>query len=88
MKRLVVSILALSLLIAGWPAAAQQGGRHFERRGPGQPQGPMPQRPPIREASMPSREPDGRMSPAEREQLRRDINSHGRDIYRNPPGPP
>ncbi len=85
----MVSLLALSLLMAGWPAVAQQpGGRRFEHGGPGPHQGPMPQRPPLREASMPARAPEGRMSPEERQQLRRDINNHGRDIYRNPPERP
>jgi len=84
MKRLVAAALAAFLLIA-LPSVAQQREREsFDRQEAGRER----QRPPAREAAWPGRHAQegrdgGRMSPEERQQLRRDINSHGRDIYRD-----
>lgn len=93
MKHFLVAALTAGLLQAAWPAAAQQP--------PGQPPFGRPdrqdrqdrgdrERPPARDAAWPGRDghdgQGGRMSPQEREQLRRDINSHGRDIYRQDRG--
>ncbi len=69
------------MLSASLPAAAQhgQGGRRL-----GQPGRQMsPQQVPTRDAGAKNREAprDGRMTPEERKQLRRDVNDHGRDIY-------
>jgi hypothetical protein len=56
---------------------------------------PMPQRPMGPPPERGWQRPDGSgmqrrgtMSPEEREQLRRDIGQHGRDIYRDPRGGP
>ena len=97
MKRMVAAILAAFLMTVGMiqSAAAQEPPRRphdrFDRegRGDGSREG-MPGRPPGREAvwqGAPHQGQDGpggpgRMSPEERQQLRRDISSHGRDIYR------
>lgn len=96
MKRMVAAILAAFLMTMGMVqgAAAQEPPRRphdrFDRegRGDGSREG-MPGRPPGREAVWQGSPhgPDGhggngRMSPEERQQLRRDISSHGRDIYR------
>ena len=71
-----------------WPSAAQQGPPPG-RRAPDRPQQPMPMRPvpppppqqfPGREAQDPRR---AGMTPDERQQLRRDITDHGRDVYRD-----
>lgn len=95
MRRMAVLATLALLLAAAWPAAAQPGpgpgrGRGMERPLPQRPMGPPPERGWQR--------PDGDgmhrrgMSPEEREQLRRDIGQHGRDIYRDPrrggPGKP
>jgi len=91
MKRLVATVLTLCALCAAWPAAAQQPGPRGERMArPEGAAGGAParerMRPPAREAAWPQRtgqeDHGGRMSPEERRQLRRDINAHGRDIYR------
>lgn len=97
MKRMVAAILAAFLMVVlAQGAAAQEAPRRphdrFDRegRGDGSREG-MHGRPPGREAvwqGAPHQGQDnhashGRMSPEERQQLRRDINSHGRDIYRD-----
>ncbi|MBM3346785.1 MAG: hypothetical protein FJY55_09875 [Betaproteobacteria bacterium] len=78
---LLVALLAL--LASTAPASAEQRGpmRRAERP-PDNALGPRPadQRglgPPPRQANWP-----GQMSPEERRQLRRDIDEHGRDLYR------
>lgn len=102
MKRLLATVFALCMLCTAWPAAAQQPGSRGERMArPEGGTGPGPARervrPPAREAAWPQRPQraegqdehggtGGRMSPEERRQLRRDISSHGRDIYREPRG--
>jgi hypothetical protein len=69
------------MLSASLPAAAQhgQGGRRLGQSGAGRPA----QQVPARDAGAKNREAprDGRMTPEERKQLRRDVNDHGRDIY-------
>ena len=80
--------IAVALMVA-WPAAAQHppgpGGRRMQPP-PAQRQfQPPPQRqfqPPGRESGSDDRR--GRMTPEERQQLRRDINQHGREVYREP----
>jgi hypothetical protein len=69
----VVLILLVSL-----PAEAQhsQGGRGIARGAPGRPT--PPQQVPARDTA----NRDARMTPEQRRQLRRDVQDHGRDIYR------
>jgi hypothetical protein len=89
MKRLLIMASIVTLLTAAWPGHAQQspGGN---RRGLDQPTRPMP--PPQRD-QMPPRDfrgdrdahdsRRGHLSPEERRELRRDIDNHGRDVYRD-----
>ena len=88
MKRALAIVGMWAVLLAAWPAFAQQRpqgpyGWRGERMGPpaGQPQGRP--RPPVREAGQ--REPPGRperMTPEDRRRLRQDIHQYGRDVYR------
>ena len=80
MKRALSIALFAGVVLASLPALAQHrpgGGRAVAPRQGGQaaPQAPrgQPQQP-------------ARMSEAERQQLRRDISDHGRDIYRDQHG--
>ena len=87
MRRLIVMVgLVLSLFTlsgANLPAHAQgQPGKDF-------PPGERPMNPAkqeemrrLREAQMPMRPVHERMSPEDRRQLRRDIDQHGRELYR------
>ncbi|MGC2520157.1 MAG: hypothetical protein WA373_13760 [Burkholderiales bacterium] len=81
---------AFLVLMASLPVTAQQvqGDRRVGRAAP---VGPMPaqHQAPAREANRQNREAprDGRMTPEERQQLRRDVHDHGREIYRDRPGP-
>lgn len=79
------------MLAASLPAVAQlHGGRRGQEQGQGQAQRqeqprPMPM-PPQGMPRAPNREPPGgardqRMSPQEREQLRRDVHRHGQELY-------
>jgi hypothetical protein len=91
-KRIAIYLLTSVMLASAWPAAAQfrqrdDGNRgsqryeRFERRGDNIQPRPAPQRgeaPPARQAGWP-----GHMSQEERQQLRRDIGEHGREIYRD-----
>ncbi len=85
MKRLINTLLAVGVLLTAWPAKAQEAdmrGEHAVQAGEGD-----RSRPPARPAVWPpegrgGRHGDARMSPEERQQLRRDINAHGREIYR------
>ena len=91
MKRILVTAGLAAALAAAWPSAAQQGPPPG-RRAADRPQQPMPMRPlpppqrefpqqfPGREAQDPRR---AGMTPDERQQLRRDITDHGRDVYRD-----
>jgi len=84
-KRLFNTGFAFLLLAAAWPAAAQQPERQRGRAEALREE--MHARPPARTAEWPSRADhgehgDGRMTPEERRQLRRDINAHGRELYR------
>lgn len=97
MKRLMATTFALCMLCAAGPAAAEPGQRGERMARPEGATAAAPARerlrPPAREAAWPQRQRrvegqeehgSGRMSPEERRQLRRDISSHGRDIYREP----
>jgi len=72
-------------LLPSFPAAAQNRpeGRGF---GPGNPaRPPAPQRVPVRDPVAENRNASRhmQMTPEQRQQLRRDIHDHGRDIYRD-----
>lgn len=93
MRRTVIMAMVAMLLAAAWPAAAQPGPGQGQGQGRGRGMdGPMPQRPMGPPPDRGWQRPDGDsmqrrgMSPQEREQLRRDIGQHGRDIYRDPRG--
>lgn len=85
MKRLTVLAGVLLALAAGLPAQAQPGdGRHrFERQQQREFRREEVQR---RQQERDEREGrQGRLTPEERQQLRRDIREHGRDVYRDHP---
>lgn len=96
MKTLAILLLPLALLTASpasaqmWPGGSPGGPQRGEygRPGPGPHDPGMPHR---RGEHRDMRDPgdmprEGRMSPDERRQLRRDINDAGRELYREPPG--
>lgn len=86
MKRMMAAALAALMIGLQAAAAAQQPQGRSDRHDRDRDR----ERPPAREASWPGRGGQGHrgesMSPQEREQLRRDINSHGRDIYKQERG--
>jgi hypothetical protein len=84
-KRLIVFGCTVAVLLASFPALAQhgQGGRSAGRAGPGRPT--QPQQVPARDTTVHNR--DARMTPEQRQQLRRDVHDHGREIYRDRSGP-
>ena len=82
----LIKVSCMLILLASLPATAQQGGK---RMGPGGPGRDMPpQQVPVRDADLQQRDAhrEGRMTPEQRRQLRRDVHDHGRDIYRDRPG--
>ena len=85
MNRLVVLCSIATLLLVTFPAAAQNspGDRRFGQGS--RVRQPPPQRVPARDATGEDRKArrDVRMTPEQRQQLRRDIHDHGRDIYRD-----
>jgi len=85
---LVLSVVAVAAVL---PVYAQMTPRQMRdaRDESGRPIPPPREEPVPREAAMPR--PDGtpgRMSPAERRQLRRDIDDAGRELYRRRPPHP
>ncbi len=89
MKWLVAFAGVIMILSVSLPAMAQ-GGRGGHGAGPG-PRGAgraAPQQGPVRNAALqnPDARGGGRLTPQERQQLKRDVNDHGRDIYRDPAG--
>jgi len=77
--KFLVVFFSVALLLPSFPAAAQN------RSGPGNPaRPPSPQRVPVRDATTDNRNADRpmQMTPEQRQQLRRDIHDHGREIYR------
>ena len=84
--QVLLGSIALALSVS-LPAAAQhgQGGRGAGPAGAGR---PAQQQAPARGAGWqnPNGHRGGRMSPDERKQLRRDVNDHGREIYRDRAG--
>ena len=84
-------IVPCAVAMLSLPVCAQMVHRHDrdarrggDERAEGQ-QRPQPASPDAQRADSPA---NGRMSPEERRQLRRDINEAGRDIYqRHPPRP-
>jgi hypothetical protein len=93
-KRLLIMATIATLLAPALPGYAQQGGGGG-RRGMDR---PMRQAPPPPQQQMPQRDfrndrgaqdpRRGQLSPEERQQLRRDIGDHGRDVYRDRQPPP
>ena len=94
MKRLLIMASIATLLMSAVPCYAQQGGGN--RRGMDRPMRQAP--PPPQREQMPPRDirndrgaqdpRRGQLSPEERQQLRRDIGDHGRDVYRDRQPPP
>jgi Spy/CpxP family protein refolding chaperone len=83
-KSLIVFGSIVAVLLASFPAMAQhaQGGRGAVRGAPGRPT--PPQQIPARDTTQ---NRDARMTPEQRQQLRRDVHDHGREIYRDRSGP-
>lgn len=82
-KSLVVFCSMAVVLLASFQAVAQQPDMSRRLGQDGPPRQP-PQRVPVRDAAAQDRNA-GRpmqMTPEQRQQLRRDIHDHGRDIYR------
>ena len=81
MKTILAVAGILAALLGTWPAVAQQDppDRRAARSGPAE-ERPMP--PARRVGSMERPRPD-QMTPEERQQLRRDIYDHGREVYRD-----
>ena len=88
-KSLIVFGSIVAVLLASFPAMAQQGqgGRGAAPGAPGR--ATPPQQVPARDAAGHNRDAhrDARMTPEQRRQLRRDVHDHGRDIYRDRSGP-
>jgi len=82
---MVVFLSVAMGLLSSFPAAAQNRpeGRGFGQGNSARP--PAPQRVPVRDASAEGRNANRpmQMTPEQRQQLRRDIHDHGRDIYRD-----
>jgi hypothetical protein len=80
-----VVFFSLATALLPFPVAAQNRpeGRGFGQGNPARP--PAPQRVPVRDPAAENRNPNHRMqmTPEQRQQLRRDIHDHGRDIYRD-----
>ena len=83
-KRLIVFGSIVVVLLASFPAMAQEGqsSRDIGRGAPGRPT--PPQQVPARDGTWRNR--DARMTPEQRRQLRRDVHEHGRNIYRERTG--
>mgnify|MGYP000858275341 CR=1 FL=1 len=92
MKRYAVLAGVLLTLVASLPAQAQpgDGSRRFERL---QQQREFQRQREMRREEFQRRQQEreeqegrpGRLTPEERQQLRRDIREHGRDVYRDRP---
>ena len=87
MKFLAILTGSFLAIIVTLPAYAQPGGRDHPRRFErSQQQGPQEnqqqQRPPQEEQSA---NRGDQFTPAERQQLRRDIREHGQEVYRDRP---
>lgn len=89
MKYLAILAGVFASVMASWPVQAQPGGKESAWRAQRQAQGEfrrdeeMQRRRQERKAGEEERQ--GRLSPEERQQLRRDIREHGRDVYRDHP---
>lgn len=86
MKRNLIRAVAALMFVISVTALAQPGPRGPRREEGGPPM--MPQREAQdREFRGPPEMPQqGRMSPEERRQLRRDVHEAGKELYREPPG--
>ncbi|HKO89297.1 MAG TPA: hypothetical protein VJU83_12375 [Burkholderiales bacterium] len=86
MRRFILLLSMLSALTAAWPAAAERGGREGYGRDGGQRQQQQREDRYVRKDEYQRRNEDRhreQLSPEQREQLRRDIYDHGREIYRD-----
>ena len=87
--RNLIAGLGLLVVLASFPAAAQKGGKRLEPGAGGSGRHAPPQQVPASDTGPQPRDAhlEGRMTPEQRQQLRRDVHSHGRDIYhRQRPG--
>lgn len=81
LKVLVILCVSVVFLAPPLSALAQKGGKRLEQGVPGRPL--PPQQVPASDTGAQPRDAhfEGRMTPEQRQQLRRDVHSHGRDIY-------
>jgi Spy/CpxP family protein refolding chaperone len=87
MLKTLATLFGTALLVLSSVSEAQQGGK---RMAPAAPSGAMPAKQvPASDAGHQHRDAhaEGRMTPEQRQQLRRDVHKHGRDIYRDRPRP-
>lgn len=81
-------LCGMAILAVALHAQAQQGPRGARPERADTPSGPPPAVPigrpgPFHDAGLPQRPVSDRMTPDERRQLRRDIDQHGRELYRS-----
>lgn len=87
--RNLIAGLGLLFLLASFPATAQKGGKRIEPGAGGSGRHAPPQQVPASDTGAQPRDVhlEGRMTPEQRQQLRRDVHKHGRELYRQRPGP-
>jgi hypothetical protein len=86
-KSLIVFGGVVAVLLASFPVHSQPGqggGRGAGHGAPGRPA--PPKQMPARDTTQ-NQSRDARMTPEQRQQLKRDVHDHGRDIYRDHSGP-
>ena len=83
----LIGSLGILVLLASSPALAQKGGKRMEPGGPPGRHMP-PQQVPASDVAPQHRDAhlEGRMTPEQRRQLRRDVHNHGRELYRERAG--
>jgi hypothetical protein len=89
MKSFLIAFCGVALVLSTSLPALAQHGQGGARSGRPEPARPRPQQAPTRDPGSQDQHPqrDPRMTPEQRRQLRRDVNDHGRDIYRDRSNP-
>ena len=82
----LIAGLGVVILLTSSHAFAQKGGKRLE---PGAGRPTPPQQVPASDTGPQHRDAhlEGRMTPEQRQQLRRDVHKHGRELYRERSGP-